>query len=103
MSSGPRARLVLLTLAFAGLFLRPTNLHTYTSPAAGVEAPPSAMDRDLLEVTIPQLHRLYATHKYTVTQVVQWYLARIAKYNPIYRAIEHVDAAGALKTAARQD
>ncbi len=45
------------------------------------------MDKDLLEITIPQLEKLYATHKYTVTQVVRWYLARIAKYNGIYRAI----------------
>jgi amidase len=61
------------------------------------------MDRDLLEVSIPQLHRLYAAHKYTVTQVVEWYLARIAKYNGIYLAVEHVDQPGALKTAARED
>src|ERR1043165_8313708 len=45
------------------------------------------MDRDLLEVTIPRLEQLYASHKYTVTQVVQWYAARIAKYNGIYRAV----------------
>ena len=30
------------------------------------------MDRDLIEVTIPQLHRYYAEHKYTVSQVVDW-------------------------------
>jgi len=44
-----------------------------------------AMDRDLLEVTIPQLEAMYRSHKYTVTEVVQWYMARIAKYNGIYR------------------
>ena len=100
MSSSPRARLVLLTIAIAGVLLRPGNV----SRAAGVQAPQSAAsDRDLLELNIPQLHRLYATHKYTVTQVVQWHLARIAKYNGTYRAIEHVDEAGALKTAARED
>ena len=37
------------------------------------------MDDDLLEVTIAQLEKFYASHKYTVTQVVQWHLARIAK------------------------
>jgi amidase len=100
MSSSRRARLVLLTIAIAGVLLRPGNV----SRAAGVQAPQSAAsDRDLLELNIPQLHRLYATHKYTVTQVVQWHLARIAKYNGTYRAIEHVDEAGALKTAARED
>lgn len=61
------------------------------------------MDRDLLEVTVPRLEELYASHKYTVTQVVQWYAARVAKYNGIYRAVETLDLPGALKTAARED
>jgi Asp-tRNA(Asn)/Glu-tRNA(Gln) amidotransferase A subunit family amidase len=63
----------------------------------------SAMERDLLEVTIPQLERLYAKHKYTVTQVVHWYIARIEKYNGIYRAVQNLDLPGALKAAARED
>jgi amidase len=62
-----------------------------------------AMSRDLLEVTIPELEQMYSSHKYTVTQVVQWYLARIAKYNGIYRAVQTVDREGALATAARED
>jgi Asp-tRNA(Asn)/Glu-tRNA(Gln) amidotransferase A subunit family amidase len=62
-----------------------------------------AMSRDLLEVTVPQLEQMYRDHKYTVTQVVQWYMARIAKYNGIYRAVQNVDASGALATAARED
>src|SRR5262249_18174909 len=62
-----------------------------------------AMDRDLLEVTIPQLEQLYRRHKYTVTEVVRWYMARIAKYNGIYRAVQNLDEAGALATAARED
>ena len=49
-----------------------------------------AMDKDLMEVTVPQLQGYYAQHKYTVTQVVDWYLERIARYNGIYRAIEQV-------------
>ncbi len=61
------------------------------------------MDDDLLEVTIPQLENFYATHKYTVTQVVQWHLARIAKYNGIYRAVQTLDARGALATASAED
>ncbi len=61
------------------------------------------MDRDLLEVTIPQLEQLYRSHKYTVTQVVRWYIARIEKYNGIYRAVQNLDAPGALATAARED
>src|SRR6202522_3805620 len=62
-----------------------------------------AMSRDLLEVNIPKLEAMYRDHKYTVTQVVQWYMARISKYNGIYRAVQNVDRAGALATAARED
>lgn len=65
--------------------------------------PPSSIDADLMEVTIPKLHQLYADHKYTVTQVVQWYLARIDRYNGVYKAVEHLDRAGALATAAQED
>ena len=54
------------------------------------------MDRDLLEVTIPRLEAIYRSHKYTVTQVVEWYLARIAKYNGIYRAVQYLDTKGRL-------
>jgi amidase len=64
---------------------------------------PEQMDRDLLESTVPQLEQLYATHRYTVTDVVHWYLARIAKYNGIYRAVQTVDARGALAAAAAED
>ncbi|HUB80462.1 MAG TPA: amidase [Bryobacteraceae bacterium] len=65
--------------------------------------PAQTIDRDLLEVTIPQLESMYASHRYTVTQVVSWYLARIAKYDGIYRAVCTVDAPDALATAARED
>jgi Asp-tRNA(Asn)/Glu-tRNA(Gln) amidotransferase A subunit family amidase len=102
MRSSPRARLLPLTIAIAAVFAGPADAQIRTSRAAGIKASP-AMDRDLLEVTIPRLHRLYASHKYTVTQVVRWYIARIAKYNGIYQAIEQVDEAGALQTAARED
>jgi amidase len=74
--------------------------------AASFNAPVSAQtkaDHDLLEVTIPQLHTLYTHHRYTVTQVTQWYLARIAKYNGIYRAVQTVDATGALARAKEED
>lgn len=75
-----------------------------SSPRLGAQAKaPAAMDRDLLEITIPQLEKLYAEHRYTVTQVVEWYAARIAKYDLIYRAVPTVDLPGALATAARED
>jgi amidase len=70
---------------------------------AGTPLSAQAIDRDLLELSIPQLENLYSSHRYTVTQVVQWYLARISKYDGIYRAVCAVDAAGALATAARED
>jgi amidase len=61
------------------------------------------VDRDLMEVTIPQLQRYYAEHRYTVTQVVDWYLARVARYNGIYRPIEQVFDVDARAAAARED
>ncbi len=61
------------------------------------------MNRDLMEVTIPQLQAFYASHKYTVTQVVQWHLARIHRYNGIYRAVETVMEQEALAAAAAED
>jgi Asp-tRNA(Asn)/Glu-tRNA(Gln) amidotransferase A subunit family amidase len=61
------------------------------------------MDHDLLEVTIPQLQQFYREHRYSVTQVVNWYIARIHRYNGVYGAIEDLDAKGALETAARED
>jgi len=64
---------------------------------------PRPIDRDLLEIDIPKLESLYTHHKYTVTQVTQWYLDRIALYNPVYRPVVHLDATGALATAAHED
>lgn len=63
----------------------------------------AAIDRDLMEVTVPQLEHFYESHRYTVTQVVEWYAARIAKYDGIYLAVENPDIKGALATAARED
>ena len=63
----------------------------------------TAIDRDLLDVTVTQLHRLYAEKTYTVTQVVQWHLDRIDRYNGVYGAIETVLRREALAEAARED
>ena len=89
----------------AGCTLALTTLGIGCSPASsrGEHLAPQEIDRDLMEVTIPQLERLYATHKYTVTDVVRWHLARIDKYNGIYRAVQTPDAPGALATAAHED
>jgi len=64
---------------------------------------PAQMDRDLMEVTVAKLHSFYQQHKYTVTQVVKWHLARIHRYDGIYRSIENLMESEALKLAARQD
>jgi amidase len=63
----------------------------------------AAIDRDLLDVTVLQLHRLYAEKTYTVTKVVQWHLDRIDRYNGVYGAIETVFRREALAQAARED
>ena len=62
-----------------------------------------AMDRDLIDVTVPRLQQLYKDKTYTVTQVVQWHLDRIDRYNGVYGAIETVLPAEALADAARLD
>jgi amidase len=93
--------LVVLTVVGGSLSAQTTAASTATSAAKNGSQ--HAMDRDLLEVTIPKLEELYRSHKYTVTEVVQWYIARIAKYNGIYRAVQTLDEKGALATAARED
>ncbi len=89
----------LVVFTMAGCFL---NAQTATPPP-GKSALQDTMDHDLLEVTIPQLEEMYRSNKYTVTEVVHWYMARIARYNGIYRAVQNLDLQGALDTAARED
>ena len=66
-------------------------------------APGATIDRDLLDVTVRRLQRFYAERKYSVTQVVQWHLERIDRYNGVYGAIETVYRREALAEAARED
>ena len=61
------------------------------------------MDRDLVEVTIPKLESFYATHRYTVKQVTQWYLDRIARYDPRYKSLITVNGKAALVAAEAED
>ncbi len=75
--------------------------HAAPFPGAGRAA--AQMDRDLLEVTVPQLERYYQDRRYTVTQVVEWHLARIRRYDGIYKSLEQVFEKQALETAARED
>lgn len=93
------------TFRHFSLWLLLTSAMSFAGVAIAAPQPKSKaiMDRDLLEVTIPQLERLYAQHKYTVTEVVQWHLARIHRYDGIYRAIETVMASDALVVASKKD
>ena len=84
-------------LALAAVALLPV------SPAQAQTPVQSEIDKDLFEVTIPQLESFYVAHKYTVTQVVQWHLARMHRYNGIYRAVETVMEKEALAAAAKED
>ena len=79
-------------------------------PAIGLAGGPvlpakqqAAMDRDLMEVTIPRLEAMYARHRYTVEQVTRWYFGRMARYNGVYRSVQTADADGALASARRED
>ena len=56
-----------------------------------------------MDVTVPRLQQLYADRKYTITQVVQWHLDRIDRFNGVYGAIETVLRDEALAAAARED
>jgi amidase len=78
-------------------------LHSHTALAAPTPEKTAGIDGDLLDVTVDQLNDLYRQHRYTVTQVVQWHLDRIARYNGIYRAVQTVNAKAALSEAARED
>lgn len=73
------------------------------SPAAAQGNAQAAMDRDLMEVSVTKLHRMYAEHRYTVAQVTQWYLDRIERYDGTYRALLYVDRKAALARAAEED
>src|SRR3984885_6297332 len=82
---------------------RADRSHVIFSLVQPALAASAAIDRDLMEVTVPQLQRYYAEHRYTVTQVVQWHLARGHRDNGIYRAVETSLDRAALETAARED
>jgi aspartyl-tRNA(Asn)/glutamyl-tRNA(Gln) amidotransferase subunit A len=56
-----------------------------------------------MEVSVQGLHELYSHHRYTVSQVTQWYLNRIARYDGTYHALLYVDTKGALARAAEED
>jgi amidase len=81
----------------------PAVVCAQTPSSAPASAARAAMDRDLMDVTVDRLHTLYREHRYTVVQVVQWHLDRIARYNGVYQAVQTVTAKAALAEAARED
>ena len=92
----------LTTIAFACVLFGACQ-STTPAPLPSPDDARAAMDRDLLDVTVAGLHRLYDAKTYTVTQVVQWHLDRIDRYNGVYGAIETVFRDGALARAAALD
>lgn len=70
---------------------------------AGQARAARGIDRDLMDVSVERLQALYRAHRYTVTQVVGWHLARIARYDGVYRAVQTVAGQAALAEAARED
>ncbi len=96
----PRSSTVWITALLACLITGVAHgAHASAKPAPSQ----AAMDRDLMEIDIPGLQRLYAQRRYTIVQVTQWYLDRIAHYDGTYNALLYVDTKGALRRAAEED
>jgi amidase len=89
-------------LLFLVLFV-PAILFAQTPSPTPVKAGRTVIDQDLTDVSVERLHALYREHRYTVEQVVQWHLDRIARYNGIYQAVQTVTAKAALAEAGRED
>src|SRR5262245_21729435 len=62
-----------------------------------------SIDADLIGVSIARLHQRYDEKNYAASQVTRWYLQRTERYIPVYPALLHVDAAGAMARAAQLD
>ena len=90
-------------LALAFLLIAVTACRAGDPASTPVRVAIPAIDTDLLDVTVPRLHELYAQKRYTVRQVVEWHLARIDRYNGVYGAIETVLRDQALAEATRLD
>src|ERR1700722_17430091 len=86
-----------------GLLLGMAVVPAHGSQVRAKDGADKSLDRDLMEISVPGLERLYAKRTYTVTEVTRWYLDRIARYDGTYRALLRVDAVGALRRAAEED
>ena len=56
-----------------------------------------------MDVSVAELEALYRARRYTVSQVVRWHLARMDRYDGLYRAVQTRADAAALAEAARED
>lgn len=63
----------------------------------------AALDRSLRDISVADLQAGYRAHRYTVVQVVRWHLARMDRYDGLYRAVQTRLDASALAEAARED
>ena len=92
-----------MTRRLPALIVFVSALACQAAPPPAAARPGANADADLLDVSVTRLHQLYADKKYTVTQVVQWHLDRIDRYNGVYGAVEEVFRDEALAEAKRQD
>ena len=91
-------------LAIAALLVLPAASSAQPgASSSAAHAAPATLDSQLFEITVPQLESLYTAHAVTVTQVVHWYIARIDRYNPVYRAVQTIERQEALAQAAALD
>ncbi len=79
------------------------GFEAHAASPANPTAASARMDRDLMEASVQKLHSLYAAHRYSVTEVVRWHLARIHRYNNVYQPVETLFESEALEEAGRQD
>ena len=98
--NGRRGLLVICALISAVLT---TSSLAYQVPATPPRDSQPDLERVLTEISIAKLEELYASRHVTVTQVTQWHLDRIARYDTRYRALLKLDRAGALRTARAED
>jgi amidase len=91
-----------ITVLLISTLLLLSCMQSATSPASQ-SANASPIDRDLTEISVTQLQSMYASGKYSVAQVAQWHLDRIARYDSAYKAFLHLDSTGALAAARELD
>lgn len=71
--------------------------------ASSGASPTTIIDHDLTDISVTGLQALYREHRYTVSQVVRWHLARIDRYDGLYRAVQTRLDRAALAEAEKDD